>query len=163
VGRPLWANCGLMRCNRARIPSCFRATPNGQWKFFDPLLKQAFPPAQPDLFLADEIERLRLAPPDGGAANYRAGRGKRTFCFYVCLYISTVSISHFPSFISLRSRRPLAIRADEKSVRGASAAHKFVRKSHSLRNSTRPISSGRPIRNLAALLTAPEILETCRR
>ena len=74
VGRPLWANCGLMRCNRARIPSCFRATPNGQWKFFDPLLKQAFPPAQPDLFLADEIERLRLAPPDGGAANYRAGR-----------------------------------------------------------------------------------------
>ena len=26
--------------------------------------KQAFPPAQPDLFLADEIERLRIAPPD---------------------------------------------------------------------------------------------------
>jgi hypothetical protein len=41
-----------------------RATPNGQWKFFETLFKQAFSPAQPDLFLADEIERLRIAPPD---------------------------------------------------------------------------------------------------
>jgi hypothetical protein len=46
-----------------------RATPDGQWKFFETLFTQAFPPAQPDLFLADEIERLRLAPSDEEAAN----------------------------------------------------------------------------------------------
>jgi P63C domain len=51
------------------VTTLLRATPNGQWKFFDTLFKQAFPPAQPDLFLADEIERLRLAPPDEEAAN----------------------------------------------------------------------------------------------
>jgi hypothetical protein len=46
------------------VTTLLRATPNGQWKFFDTLFKQAFPPAQPDLFLAEEIERLRLVPPD---------------------------------------------------------------------------------------------------
>ena len=40
----------------------------GQWKFFETLFKQAFPPAQPDLFLADEIERLRIAPPDANGS-----------------------------------------------------------------------------------------------
>jgi hypothetical protein len=46
------------------VTTLLRATPTGQWKFFETLFKQAFPPAQPDLFLADEIERLRIAPPD---------------------------------------------------------------------------------------------------
>jgi hypothetical protein len=46
------------------VTTLLRATPNGQWKFFEMLFKQAFPPAQPDLFMADEIERLRLAPPN---------------------------------------------------------------------------------------------------
>jgi hypothetical protein len=41
-----------------------RATPNGQWKFFEVLFNHAFPPAQLNLFLADEIERLSLAPSD---------------------------------------------------------------------------------------------------
>lgn len=45
------------------VITLLRATPAGQWKYFDTLFKQAFPPAQPDIFLADEIERLRLAPP----------------------------------------------------------------------------------------------------
>jgi hypothetical protein len=44
-----------------------RATPDGQWKFFDMLFKQAFPPEQPDLFLAEEIARLRIAPSDEAA------------------------------------------------------------------------------------------------
>jgi hypothetical protein len=51
------------------VTTLLRATPNGQWKFFETLFKQAFPPAQPDLFMADEIERLRIAPPDSEAAN----------------------------------------------------------------------------------------------
>jgi len=48
----------------ASVTTLLRATPTGQWKFFEMLFKHAFPPAQPDLFLAEEIERLRLAPPD---------------------------------------------------------------------------------------------------
>ncbi|MFY9895241.1 MAG: P63C domain-containing protein [Xanthobacteraceae bacterium] len=48
----------------AAVTTLLRATPNGQWKFFEMLFNQAFPPAQPDLFLAEEIERLRIAPPD---------------------------------------------------------------------------------------------------
>ena len=44
------------------VTTLLRATPNEQWKFFETLFEQAFPPAQPDLFMADEIERLRLAP-----------------------------------------------------------------------------------------------------
>lgn len=35
-----------------------RATPNGQWKFFEMLFKQAYPPEQGELFIAQEIERL---------------------------------------------------------------------------------------------------------
>ena len=35
-----------------------RATPNGQWKFFEMLFRQAYPPEQGDLFIAQEIERL---------------------------------------------------------------------------------------------------------
>jgi hypothetical protein len=46
------------------VTTLLRATPDGQWKFFEMLFKQAFPPAQPDLFLADEIARLRIAAPD---------------------------------------------------------------------------------------------------
>ena len=43
------------------VTTLLRATPTGQWRFFETLFKQAFPPMQPDLFLADEIERLRIA------------------------------------------------------------------------------------------------------
>jgi hypothetical protein len=49
------------------VTTLLRATPNGQWKFFETLFKQAFPPAQPDLFMAEEVERLRFAQPE--AAN----------------------------------------------------------------------------------------------
>ncbi|RYC29586.1 hypothetical protein D3273_23070 [Lichenibacterium minor] len=35
-----------------------RATPDGQWKFFEMLFKQAYPPDQSDLFHAQEIARL---------------------------------------------------------------------------------------------------------
>lgn len=35
-----------------------RATPNGQWKFFEMLFKQAYPPQQGELFIAQEIEKL---------------------------------------------------------------------------------------------------------
>jgi hypothetical protein len=48
----------------ASVITLLRATPNGQWKFFEMLFNQAFPPAQPDLFLADEIERLKIIPAD---------------------------------------------------------------------------------------------------
>jgi hypothetical protein len=41
-----------------------RATPGGQWKFFEMLFNQAFPPPQPDLFLAEEIARLKSVPND---------------------------------------------------------------------------------------------------
>jgi hypothetical protein len=44
------------------VTTLLRATPNGQWKFFEMLFSHAFPPAQPDLFLAEEIERLKNAP-----------------------------------------------------------------------------------------------------
>jgi hypothetical protein len=33
------------------------------------LFNQAFPPIQPDLFLADEIERLKISGPKKEAAN----------------------------------------------------------------------------------------------
>ena len=35
-----------------------RATPDGQWRFFEMLFNQAYPPIQPDLFQAQEIARL---------------------------------------------------------------------------------------------------------
>lgn len=40
------------------VTALLRATPSGQWKFFEMLFNQAFPPAQGDLFLMDEVERL---------------------------------------------------------------------------------------------------------
>lgn len=46
------------------VTTLLRATPDGQWKFFEILFKHAFPPAQMDLFMNEEIERLRIAPPD---------------------------------------------------------------------------------------------------
>jgi hypothetical protein len=42
------------------VTTLLRATPSGQWKFFEMLFNHAIPPAQPDLFMAEEIERLRL-------------------------------------------------------------------------------------------------------
>jgi hypothetical protein len=44
-------------------------TYSGQWKFFQMLFNQAFPPIQADLFLADEIERLKLSGSKKEAAN----------------------------------------------------------------------------------------------
>jgi hypothetical protein len=44
----------------AAITTLLRAKPSGQWKFFEMLFNQAFPPAQSDLFLAEEIERLSV-------------------------------------------------------------------------------------------------------
>lgn len=40
------------------VTTLLRATPAGQWKFFEMLFNQAYPPAQPDLFLEEEIRRL---------------------------------------------------------------------------------------------------------
>ena len=40
------------------VTTLLRATPNGQWKFFEMLFNQAFPPMQGDLFIEQEIERL---------------------------------------------------------------------------------------------------------
>jgi hypothetical protein len=50
----------------AAVTTLLRATPSGQWAFFKILFGQAFPPAQSDLFLVDEIERLKL-PSEGTA------------------------------------------------------------------------------------------------
>lgn len=49
------------------VITLLRATPDGQWKFFESLFKHAYPPAQPDLFMAEEIARLRGAPTDNHA------------------------------------------------------------------------------------------------
>lgn len=43
------------------VTTLLRATPSGQWKFFETLFNSALPPAQPDLFMSEEIEWLRLA------------------------------------------------------------------------------------------------------
>ena len=51
------------------VTTLLRATANGQWKFFQMLFNQAFPPIQADLFLADEIERLEISGPKEEAAN----------------------------------------------------------------------------------------------
>jgi hypothetical protein len=40
------------------VVTLLRATPRGQWKFFEMLFNQAYPPLQPDLFLEEEISRL---------------------------------------------------------------------------------------------------------
>ena len=49
---------------RNKRKKALRATPDGQRKFFDMLFKLAFRPAQPDLFFAEEIARVRIAPPN---------------------------------------------------------------------------------------------------
>lgn len=41
-----------------------RASPDGQWKFFEMLFNQAYPPLQPDLFHSQEIARLNRPNPD---------------------------------------------------------------------------------------------------
>lgn len=41
-----------------------RASPDGQWKFFEMLFNQAYPPVQPDLFQAQEIAKLNRPDPD---------------------------------------------------------------------------------------------------
>ncbi len=41
-----------------------RATPDGQWKFFEMLFNQAYPPVEPDLFHAQEIAKLSRPDPD---------------------------------------------------------------------------------------------------
>jgi hypothetical protein len=48
------------------VITLLRATPDGKWQFFETLFKQAFPPAQPDLFMSDEIARLRALPLSSG-------------------------------------------------------------------------------------------------
>lgn len=40
------------------VTTLLRATPNGQWKFFEMLFKQAFPATQGELFFADEVVKL---------------------------------------------------------------------------------------------------------
>lgn len=40
------------------VTTLLRATPAGQWKFFEMLFNQAYPPSQLDLFLEEEISRL---------------------------------------------------------------------------------------------------------
>jgi hypothetical protein len=41
------------------VTTLLRATPDGQWKFFEMLFNQAFPPSQGILFFPDEIARLK--------------------------------------------------------------------------------------------------------
>jgi hypothetical protein len=43
----------------AAVTTLLRATPRGQWKFFEMLFRNAFPPAQGELFLEEEIARLK--------------------------------------------------------------------------------------------------------
>jgi P63C domain len=43
----------------ASVTTLLRASPRGQWKFFEMLFKNAFPPSQGELFLEEEIARLR--------------------------------------------------------------------------------------------------------
>ena len=43
------------------VTALLRASPDGQWKFFEMLFNQAFPPAQAELFFADEVHRLTQA------------------------------------------------------------------------------------------------------
>ncbi|GAA5264361.1 hypothetical protein ACOSOMT5_P0784 [Acidiphilium sp. MT5] len=42
----------------ASVTTLLRASPSGQWKFFEMLFKNAFPPQQGELFKEDEIARL---------------------------------------------------------------------------------------------------------
>ena len=45
------------------VITLLRAAPRGQWKFFEMLFHNAFPPVQKDLFIEDEIARLSKDPP----------------------------------------------------------------------------------------------------
>jgi hypothetical protein len=40
------------------VTTLMRATPTGNWKFFEMLFNQAFPPAQLDLFAGLDVEKL---------------------------------------------------------------------------------------------------------
>lgn len=44
----------------ASVITLLRATPSGQWKFFEMLFNHAFPPMQGNLFIEQEIERLSI-------------------------------------------------------------------------------------------------------
>ena len=46
------------------VTTMLRATPDGNGTFFEMLFNQAYPPPQPDLFLAEEIARLKSVPND---------------------------------------------------------------------------------------------------
>lgn len=54
---------GEMHVDRqiASVTTLLRATPRGQWKFFEMLFKNAFPPDQGELFLEEEIARLKIS------------------------------------------------------------------------------------------------------
>lgn len=43
------------------VITLLRATPSGQWKFFEMLFNNAFPPAQGELFVPQEIEKLTFS------------------------------------------------------------------------------------------------------
>jgi len=43
----------------AAVTTLLRATPGGQWKFFEMLFMNAYPPIQGELFLEEEISRLK--------------------------------------------------------------------------------------------------------
>lgn len=46
----------------ASVTTLLRASPRGQWKFFEMLFNNAFPPAQGELFIAQEVESLTAEP-----------------------------------------------------------------------------------------------------
>ncbi len=46
----------------ASVTTLLRASPRGQWKFFEMLFNNAFPPAQGELFIPQEVERLTAEP-----------------------------------------------------------------------------------------------------
>jgi hypothetical protein len=41
------------------VTTLFRATPDGNWRFFEALFNQAYPPPQGDLFASLELEKLQ--------------------------------------------------------------------------------------------------------
>ena len=40
------------------VTTLLRATPDGNWRFFETIFNHAFPPAQGDLFASLDVERL---------------------------------------------------------------------------------------------------------
>ena len=65
AGSQLLPHGPFWRCHDAARHCCARH--QRAWKLFDVLFTHAVPPAQPDLFLAEEIAPLRNAPPDEAA------------------------------------------------------------------------------------------------